>query len=169
MLPENDVKEALSIAYIQVVCGMAGYNYSKDSKDYGMDITVSEVIKRKTGKVYPSGRRIDIQAKATTDGDGASDKLIKYPLRNKNYNDLRAADGGTPRILVVLFLPKEQDSWIDQGIKRLIMRRCAYWASLKGKEGVEEDGSTTIKIPQKNIFSVEQLKSMMEQIKKEVR
>ena len=169
MLPENDVKEALSIAYVQAVCGMAGYSYAKDSKDYGMDITVNDVIKRKDGSVFPSGHRVDIQAKATTDDASSDEPILKYRIKNKNYNDLRFDDPGTPRILVILFLPKERSSWIDQSVDRLIMKKCAYWVSLKGCSEVKKEGLTTVEIPRENIFSAEQLKSMMERIKREVR
>ena len=103
MLPENDIKESLSIAYVKAICGMAGFVYSQDSKDYGFDITIKDVVKRPSGKYYLPGYNIDIQIKATTNYENQENN-IKYRIRNKNYNDLADNNPGTPRIFVLLIL-----------------------------------------------------------------
>ncbi len=165
-LPENDIKEALSIAYVQAVCGMAGCLYGTDSKDYGFDITIKDVVKRKGGKCCPSGYNLDVQIKATTDYQ-INETCIKYGLRNKNYNDLADSSPGTPRILIVLVLPQEKESWLVQDIDSLIMKKCAYWICLKGQERkANENSSTTIEIPIENIFSVAKLCEIVTIIKK---
>ncbi len=165
MLQDNDIKEALSIAYIQAVCGMAGYIYGEDSKDYGFDITVKDIIRRDSGKYCPSGYNIDIQVKASTRCT-LTKSHIKYSLRNKNFNDLRDPNAGTQRILVVLMLPEDRDSWLTQDVNSLMVKKCAYWICLKGKERKDnEDSSTTLEIPTENIFNIDQLNNLIAQVK----
>ena len=166
MLPENKVKELLSIEYIRVVCAMAGYICEKNEQDYGFDLTIKNVKKRLSGKYYPEGYNIDIQAKATTK-QTMTDSVVKYSLKNKNYNDLRDPEAGTPSILVILILPKERNDWMNQDVNSLVMKKCAYWICLKGRDPKQnEDSKTTLEIPKQNIFSVKQLQSMIEQVKK---
>ncbi len=165
MLSENDVKEALSLAYVQAVCGMAGYNYGTDAKDYGFDITIKSIIQRQSGRLCLSGYNVDLQIKATTVFT-INGTHVKYSLKNKNYNDLAEADPGTKRILVVLLLPEEKTSWLNQDPESLVMKKCAYWISLEGSDiKTNEDSSTTIDIPLENVFSVENLGTIMDKIK----
>lgn len=91
---------------------------------------------------------------------------IVYDLRNKNYNDLVDTDVGTKRILVVLLLPTDKESWINQDAESLIMKKSAYWFYLEGQDPAEnEEGTTRIKIPKENLFSVENLDKIMKKIK----
>ncbi|MDD5181830.1 MAG: DUF4365 domain-containing protein [Candidatus Nanoarchaeia archaeon] len=165
MLTENDIKEALSRAYIQAICCMGGYNYSTDAKDYGFDFTIKGILQRPSGKCCPSGLSLDIQLKATTDYE-IDATHIKYQLRNKNYNDLaQNMEGGTKRILVVLLLPANKQEWLAQDIRSLIIKKCAYWLCLEGMPlKVNEDSATTIQIPTQNMFSVDNLNRIMTQI-----
>ena len=165
MLTENDIKEALSRAYIQAVCCMGGYGFGNDMNDYGFDFTIKKIVRRTSGKLCPSGLNLDVQLKATTNYE-INDMHVKYVLKNKNYNDLAQDNfGGTKRILVVLLLPDERQSWLNQNIDSLMIKKCAYWISLEGETlKVNEESSTTIHIPKENIFSVENLNRIMEHI-----
>ena len=164
MLTENDIKEALSRAYVQAICCMGGYN-STDAKDYGFDFTIKGILQRSSGKCCSSGLNLDIQLKATTNYE-INDTHLKYSLKNKNYNDLaQNMDGGTKRILVVLLLPNDRQEWLNQDVDSLIIKRCAYWTSLEGlPTKTNEDRPTVIHIPKQKIFSVENLNKIMSQI-----
>lgn len=165
MLSDNNIKESLSISYIHAICGMAGFTYGTDSMDYGFDITIKDILKRESGKLCPSGYNLDIQIKATTNFE-INDSFVKYRIRNKNYNDLINTEAGTPRILVVLTLPEDKESWLIQDVESLAMKKCAYWICLKGRDSKEnEESSTLIEIPKENIFSVENLSKIMDIIK----
>jgi hypothetical protein len=165
MLTENDIKEALSKAYVQAICCMGGYNYSTDAKDYGFDFTIKGVLRRSSGKYCSSGLNLDIQIKATTEYE-ITETHIKYPLRNKNYNDLaQNMNGGTKRILVVLLLPANKEEWLNQDIESLVIKKCAYWLCLEGMPLKDnEESSTTISIPSQKIFSVDNLNRIMAEI-----
>ncbi len=165
MLTENDIKETLSRAYVQAICGMGGYNYSTDAKDYGFDFTIKGILQRASGKYCPSGLNLDIQIKATTDYEIDATN-IKYHLRNKNYNDLaQNMGGGTKRILVVLLLPLKKQEWLNQDVDSLIIKKCAYWLCLEGMPlKTNEESTTTIQIPKEKVFSVENLNRIINQI-----
>ena len=67
--------------------------------------------------------------------------------------------------LVVFIMPKNKDEWLNQDINSLILKKCAYWVYLGGKPKVRDDESTTaVNIPKKNIFSVDTLNRLMTKI-----
>lgn len=165
MLPDPDIEEALSVAYIQAICGMAGCNYSIDRKDFGTDITIKDVGKRDSGKLYDTGHNVIVQIKATKNIREDANQ-INYDLKNKNYNDLALSEGGTKKLLVVLILPPDKTAWLVQNINELILKKCAYYYCLEGSTSVDDNGTTTVvHIPKTNVFSVDVLKRIMMAIK----
>jgi hypothetical protein len=168
MLPENDIKEGLSRAYLKAICNHAGYSIGVDEKDFGIDLTIKDIEKRPSGRTFSSGVDLNIQIKSTCRWRESSDgKFITYDLKNKNYNDLAIRiNNATKRILVVLLLPKEKENWINQDVESLMIKKCAYWYYLGGQPTVEDNDSTTaIKIPKSQVFSIEELGRIMTQIK----
>ena len=69
----------------------------------------------------------------------------------------------TPRLLVVLDLPKDERKWVTITEDELVMRRRAYWLNLKGFEETENRSSVTVRIPAGNLFDVAKLNTLMEQ------
>ena len=167
MLPDNYIKEGLSRSYVKAICNSAGCNISLDEIDFGNDLTIKKLAKRKSGKLYPTGHCIDIQLKSTIKYKEDDENII-YNLRNKNYNDLAIiTKTGTQKILVLLILPKNEEEWINQDINSLVLKKCAYWCYLGGKDEVKDNESTTvIRIPKSQIFSVENLKYIMGKIER---
>ncbi|MBI4146122.1 DUF4365 domain-containing protein [Candidatus Woesearchaeota archaeon] len=169
MITDNDIKEGLSKAYVKAVCNMAGYIIAADENDYGFDLTVRDVtVRARAGggqRFVPSGHNLDVQLKATADFRKEAGQIV-YRLDNKNYNDLVDTSAGTPRILVVLCMPDNRTEWINQDVNSLIIKECAFWVYLGGREPAEnEDSKTTIQIPEANVFSVENLTRIMNLIK----
>jgi hypothetical protein len=105
--------------------------------------------------------KIDFQLKATIRLARSSD-TFHYPLKLKNYDDLRI-DTQTPRLLVVLDLPREREQWLAVSVNELIIRRAAYWVSLRGAPESKNTTSVTVSIPMANIFDVAALTALMEQ------
>ena len=146
--------EQFSIAYIRAVAAQSGY---------------------RTGTVYPdldsmdgilvgdSGRRprIEFQLKATSQNI-LRDRLLHFPLPINNYDNLRIEDPRLPRILIVVRVPEEIDSWLSQTDESLCMRHCAYWISLRGLPGVPNTSSVTVHVPLSNMFNSEQLTDLMD-------
>ena len=69
----------------------------------------------------------------------------------------------TPRLLVVLDLPKCEEQWVTITEDELVMRRRAYWLNLRGFEEKENRSSVTVEIPVSNLFDVMNLQALMEQ------
>jgi hypothetical protein len=153
LLSSQDRQEALSLAYLSAIAASAGYttykpNPDRDSIDVGVNAG---------GAMRPN---IHVQLKATINLR-KSGEYFKYSISRKNYDDLRA-ETQTPRIMVILALPKKETSWLNVSLQRLIMRRCAFWVSIRGEpELPAEQQSITIAIPMSNTFDVEELKKLM--------
>lgn len=153
VLTSNDRQEGLSRAYIQAVAGAAGYSTGRPDFDRdSVDITIGA-----GGAMRP---RLDAQLKATTNIVRIGSE-IHFPLGIKNYNDLRVATQ-TPRILIVLEMPKDEKDWVTITVEQLILRKAAYWISLLGMPETENDTSVTVSIPVSSVFDVPALTSLME-------
>lgn len=154
LMAMTDREEALSRAYISAVTAVAGYVTALQDFDRdGVDVQI-----RAGGDMRPS---LDIQLKATINLGVAADGVFRFPLKRRNYDLLRELTI-IPRILVVLDLPKDEADWVSVGADQLIMRRCAYWASLAGLKETENTDSVTISIKSNNRFDVDALRALME-------
>lgn len=155
LLSEYDVESALSIAYVHAIAGHAGYTCGPppgEDRD-SIDIQVSA-----GGRMRP---KIDIQLKACINFKKLQSGEFSYPLKAKNYNDLREVTQ-TPRILVVLDLPREREEWLLTSTDNLVIRKSAYWVSLRDKPEAQTE-SISVRIPSTNVFDVPTLKLLMEQ------
>lgn len=73
--------------------------------------------------------------------------------------------GGTPRILVVLLLPDDAAQWLTCTEDALTLRRCAWWASLRGQAATANDKTLRIDIPRAQRFDAEALGAMMDRVR----
>lgn len=144
--------ELFSLAYIRAVAAQAGYQVTRPETDTGIDGTF-------VGDVSPRPR-IDFQAKSTA-VDIRGDAHLRFPLSARNYDILRDTAFSSPRILIVVLMPRERDEWLHQSENELCLRRCAYWLSLAGEPAVSNTTSVTVHIPTVNVFSSEQLHLLM--------
>ena len=146
--------EQFSIAYIRAVASCAGYRIGDVYPDLdSMDgILVSDAGRRP---------RIDFQLKSTSQNI-LRDGMLHFPLPINNYDDLRLEEPITPRILIVVRMPKDIEDWLSQSDEELSMRHCAYWISLRSDPSVPNTSSVTIHIPLTNMFNREQLADLMD-------
>jgi Domain of unknown function (DUF4365) len=154
LLNGTDKEGLLCELYVNAIATMAGYTISKYNLDKdGVDVTISA-----GGDVRP---KIDIQCKGTFNLSWKNDEA-SFPLPIRNYNLLRLPVQ-TPRLLVVLDLPKNSQDWMSIGPTELIMRKCAHWLSLRDAPECMNAVSKTILLSAKNRFDTEALKILMEQ------
>lgn len=160
-------KEQFSTAYVHAVASVAGYSVYPPSVD---DDSVDRVIAESGGNGTIRSPRLEVQLKCTSNNVGYDD-YINYPLKIKNYEDLRPTNLLVPRLLVVVFVPEDVEYWLEQSEDRLSMKRCGYWLSLRGEEDTENSASVTVnsasvtvKLPRYQKFTVDSLKAIMEQI-----
>ena len=145
----------MSKAYAYSVAAMAGYVTAEHDYDRdGIDLIIQA-----GGDMRPA---IGFQLKATVNLGDPVDGDFRFPLKIDNYNKLRIPTQ-TPRLLVVLDLPREQERWMTITTEELVLRRRAYWVDLKGCEESDNRFSITVRIPSENLFDVDSLKSLMEQ------
>ena len=149
----NAQKERFSLSYIDAVASQAGYQVVEPRVDHD---SVDGIL------IADFGRRprIEFQAKATELDIVRGDNL-HYPLPVKNYHDLRA-ETRTPRILIVVLVPREKERWVNQTEDELCLRHCAYWMSLEGRSDTDNTDSVTVHVPTVNIFGGNQLTDLMQ-------
>jgi len=153
-------KEQFSIAFIQAIATYAGCNIGRYAVDNdSIDIMLSK--KDIYGRLLDSAD-LNIQLKCT-ELDFSDDGNIHFNLPIKNYIDLRKRSA-SPRILVVLNIPKNIDCWLMQTNNLLILRRCAYWISLRDLNDSNNINSVTVLIPKINMFTPDTLCNIMEKI-----
>ena len=153
LLTSNDREEELSRAYVRAVAAGAGYVTADFSLDReGVDIQV-----RAGGSMRPS---LDIQLKATINLGQPTNGEFRYALKCRNYNLLRETTM-VPRILVLLDLPDNETCWLTVTPQKLILRRCAYWTSLRGYPEKQNKDKVTISIQEAQRFDIECLKVLM--------
>lgn len=157
-LDPNMCKERLSDAYLQAVVTTARMSMTKPSVD---NDSVDWTIAMKGGMGKYSSPRLEVQLKCTSDAVDNNSDEIKYPLKLKNYQELRAEDLYVPRILVVVFVPDDIDRWVEQTEETLLVRHCGYWLSLRGMPESSNSTSVTVSIPRTQIFTAVALKEMM--------
>lgn len=162
MLTDEHMREGLSRAYIQAVASRAGYNCSLREFDYGIDGTFNEV--GRVGKNYvESGVSLDFQAKASSSENlvAVNATTVRYDLECKAQRAL-SMNSRTPRILILLVLDRDDSKWLTANEKAQVLRRCAWWTSLRGQTPVQGDGRIRIQIPRVQRFDVVALQAMMQ-------
>jgi Domain of unknown function (DUF4365) len=106
---------------------------------------------------------LEVQVKSTSISVRGEDS-IRYPLKLKNYNELRKQKTLVPKILIVVLIPDNQSEWLNQSENELCMRRCGYWLSLKGQPETANTDSVTVYLPRQQIFTVLSVQNIMQQI-----
>ena len=158
LLTSPDQEEALSRVYVQAIAARAGYvTASYDLDRDGIDLRIQA-----GGGMRPA---LDLQLKATVNLGEPQDGCFRFPLKRRNYDLLRIKTQ-TPRLLVVLDLPKDEHRWMAITENELVLRHRAYWLNLKGHEETNNQSSATVQIPRENLFNVEVLQTLMEQSRK---
>jgi hypothetical protein len=160
MLPRNLRQEALSRAYVRAVAARAGIICGSTENDLGFDLFLRSV-EIHGQQLWDGGPQLDVQLKSTSRAD-VRETVVVYDLEVRAYNILRQENASRPRILVVLILPEDESEWTSQTEEALILRRCAYWMSLRGAGPTTAQASVRILIPRANVFSVQALQTLMD-------
>jgi hypothetical protein len=151
-------KEQFSHAYVRAVASVAGFSAAIPEVD---DDSVDLLLSGRSVSGIPCRPRIELQLKCTSDDVIRGDKVI-YPLKRKNYDELRTTDLLVPRLLVVIHVPESEKEWLRHSEDELAMRRCGYWASLWGEPETTNATKVTVYLPRANVFDVAGLCGLME-------
>jgi hypothetical protein len=157
MTPEQQ-KEQFSIAYVRAVAATARVNVSRpEVDDDSVDIRFS--IKSIEGAEVPPMLEAQLKCSSAHDPGGES---IRYPLKLKNYNDLRGKHF-IPRVLIVVITPAAITDWLVQDEQQMVLRKCAYWVSLEGMPERDNASKVTIHVPRAQRFSTNDLQKLLGQ------
>jgi hypothetical protein len=163
LLTRQHRQEGLARAYVQAVAAACGMAYSIPNPDYGIDLTLEDILVRGQRR-FPSGWKLDLQAKSTTLA-AVHGAQIRYDLEVRAYDVLRHPGARCPRLLVVLILPEDEAEWLAHTEEALILRRCAYWLSLWGRKKTARGKTVRLSIPRANVFSPEALREIVARFK----
>lgn len=153
----NQRKEQFSVAYLRAVTAVAGYNLytrdiDQDSVDWGIAAGDSPEM--------PRSPRIELQLKCAA-RQIRSEDFVRFPLKLKNYNDLRHPMVMVSRLLLVIIVSEKLQNWIQQSEEELVLRHCGYWLSLRGRPDVPNEESVTVHLPRSLCFTPEALREIM--------
>ena len=155
----NAQKEQFSRAYVQSVASIAGYAWSEPSVDEdSVDLTLA--AKGYHGSIRSP--KLDLQLKCHADTLPTAD--FSFPLKLKNFDDLRDEALMVPRILVVLIVPDDISDWIQHSATETILRRCAYWSSIRGFAPTNNKSNITVTINYLQHFCPSSLMDIMQRI-----
>lgn len=159
---DTDVEAELSYAFLHAVAAQAQAECKATprlSDNRGVDAHLTS-----WGPFPPNAKKevdLKVQLKATIAIPSDHGTHLSYTLKQvAHYNDLRAETYAVPRILVVLFLPREKDEWLKVTSDSLAIQRSAYWVSLSGASAVTS-ASVTVHIPKKNLLTPDALKALL--------
>jgi len=136
----NAQKAEFSHAWLYAVATAAKLRYARPSLDDD-SVDVELTARGLVGNMRSP--KLCVQLKCTGCNRGAPP--LSFPLPIKNYDDMEKTDRQIPIILVVLEVPKSLSWWLRQKQDYLAVRRCAYWASVRGWGA--KTNATTVSVP----------------------
>lgn len=156
-MTEEQQKEQFSIAYVRAVAAVAGVNiYRPEIDDDSIDIGFCRRIVRERVQ-RPS---LEAQLKCTATPDEDADQF-RFPLKVKNYNDLRG-DDIVPRVLILVVVPSDMEQWLNQSNDQMILRKSAYWVRLTGMPDTSNTATVSVSVPKSQLFDVAALRLLLE-------
>jgi hypothetical protein len=156
---ENLDKELFSYAYINLIASLARFEFILSGRrmdNEGVDGTIK-------GKIEGRLCSLEVQIKCTSMAKRNKD-CVSYPLRIKNYNELRNEGSDNSFILVVVLVPDTRDKLLCQSEFAMLVNCSAYWMSLRGQPAVENEQNVTVHLSRKNWLHQDSLKSLMQRI-----
>ena len=156
----DDQKCNFSEAWLQAVAAAAGFGVQPGTKpdDQSVDVSVSSKIQ---GLV--TNPRLDVQLKATA-VDSVAVTDFSFSLKQKNYDDLRDVKRAVPKILVVIQVPLDVDTWVNHQTGHMELLYRGWWMKLQGFPANDNEYTTTVTIPAAQVFTPSALRDIMNRI-----
>lgn len=139
--------------HLQALAAICGYQYIETKSDFD---SIDALIKSKTGR----RAQIEFQLKCTGKPTGSGAEF-PFPVPIKNYRDLTIEDPICPRYLGIVVTPSDFHHWLRLSEKRLNLRHCLYWSSLRGLPKSANIDSVTVRIQRTNLLTPEALSELM--------
>lgn len=156
-------QEKFSYAYLQTITVAAGYEMMAKGRamdNAGIDISIE--VPGQIGRVLSP--KLDAQVKCTMDQSIIRGAWIHYPLDVRNYERLRHPYPSCPQFLFLMFVPSDKNEWLTVSQDQSILKKSAYWISLKGMAASSNKQTVTVKLPRENLLTPAVLQNIMFQI-----
>lgn len=150
-------KEQFNIAYMYALGAHAGLNPGSLIVD---DDSIDMLFQGKGYQAKVRNPQIQLQLKCTSSAN-VSNGMLRYPLKKKNYDDLRGDDVVVPRYLAVLVVPKNTDDWLIHNDEFMSLYKTCYWYSLRSLPESTNTTSVTVSIPIEQRLTTESLLELM--------
>ena len=168
LLSNNDIESELSYAYLHAFASATGINCQIENRhgdNRGIDTRLTCYGPFEAS--YKEEIDLKVQLKATVTAPTETDSHFSYFFSGiKQYDFLREETKYQHRVLVVLFLPTGHGEWLSVSPEQLILKKCAYWLSLRGADASTNSSGTTVYLPKEQLLSPENLLNIFERISK---
>ncbi len=144
----NEQKQQFSIAFVRAVAASCGLAYAMPGTD---DDSIDATIALRGGNGTVRSPKLDIQIKCTAAVLSGSTHL-SLPLPLKNYDELRPENVQVARILVLVCVPDDVADWMACTESQFVLRKCAYWVSLRGAAESANSTRINVSVPCANVF-----------------
>ena len=160
-------QEELSISYLNAVCAVKGISMEilRHDED-GIDVMLHKEKSIDRLNLHKYRVQVSVQLKSTVSNFKDSDTFFSYPLKKKNYDDLRTL-ASTKAFLFLFILPEDEQNWVSHSIEELVVRKCMYWADLTDLPDSDNKNTVSVQIPKDNIVSPDSLDKLLSQIAEE--
>ena len=160
-------QEELSISYLHAVCSVQGISMEiQRHDDDGIDVMLHQEKSIDRQDVPKYRVQISVQLKSTSSNFTESDTFLSYPLKKKNYDDLRAP-ASTKAFLFLFIMPKDEKHWVSHSIDELLIRKCMYWVDLNDLPDSKNKNTVSVQIPKVQIVSPDLLDELLTQVAEE--
>lgn len=157
-------KEELSLAYLTAVAAVGGVAVEPHRHDDdSVDVTIKKRLPGRSGQSWNVS--VNVQLKSTATDVKTAGGALHYPLKAKNYNDLRAG-GNVRHLLMLLVLPPEEEKWAACTAEELVIRKCMYWADPATWPPTGNQESVTVAIPEDNLVTPDALEKLLTETQK---
>lgn len=151
---------------MHAVSAHAGLVFEPTSIDYGVDGSI-RIVQKRDGRMLVCGHSLDVQLKATTDWKVENNEVV-YDVEAKTYNDLVDRFNeprGTPMVLILMCLPKDELDWLKISDEQLVLRHCCYWCRVGGTK-TDNTSTQRIRIPQGHILDQRSMAELLAKVQK---
>ncbi|MCU0549313.1 MAG: DUF4365 domain-containing protein [Leptolyngbya sp. Prado105] len=156
-------QEEFSYAYLDAIAAVAGYALQVKGRaldNAGIDISVE--VPGEIGRVLSP--RFDAQVKCISDSSIIRDEFVHYALAVHNYRRLIHPNPSCHQLLILVFVPRDTANWLDITEDQTLLKKCAYWISLKGAPPTQNTETITVQVPRKNLLTPNTLQTIMQTI-----
>lgn len=165
MLTDNDIMEALSLAYVRSIASRAGFAVEEIRRDRdSVDLHICARGSLGGGALHSPV--LGAQLKATAITLAEDDESIAFDLKIKNYADL-IRPTAIPRVLIVFVMSEDPERWLSCSEDALVLRRAAYWAALRGLPASSNTSSVRVRVPRAQVFDVDNVRELLARISRQ--